>query len=89
MNKSMTSLVTRFSDSMTPQSQLTISIIQLSTRMELRGMDGRKKDMWTDVTNCKMSSGDAMQPRRGTLDGVTMNRRGSFDVQDAIESTIT
>ena len=29
----MTSLVTRFSDSMTPQSQLTISIIQLSTRI--------------------------------------------------------
>eukprot|EP01050_Picozoa_sp_SAG11_P048946 SAG11_NODE_26479_length_344_cov_3.946939_1_plen_46_part_01 len=42
--------------------------------MELRGMDGRKKDMWTDVKNCKMSYGDAMQPRRGTLDEVTMNR---------------
>ena len=57
--------------------------------MELRGMDGRKKDMWMDVKICKMSSGDAMQPRRGTLDGVTMNRRGSSDVQDAIGSTAT
>ena len=57
--------------------------------MELRGMDGRKKDMWMDVKICKMSSGDAMQPRRGTLDEVTMNRRGSSDVQDAIGSTAT
>eukprot|EP01050_Picozoa_sp_SAG11_P019489 SAG11_NODE_3112_length_2678_cov_2.781698_1_plen_128_part_10 len=39
MNKSMTSLVTRFSDSMTPQSQLTISIIQLSTRFSVAAPD--------------------------------------------------
>eukprot|EP01050_Picozoa_sp_SAG11_P030763 SAG11_NODE_9248_length_928_cov_78.284680_2_plen_87_part_00 len=66
-----------------PRMRTTPIITRMRLGMELRGMDGRKKDMWTDVTNCKMSSGDAMQPRRGTLDEVTMNRRGSFDVQDA------